>query len=65
MITAILSGITKAAVALMSSVLTEVLFTKIIARLVVSLLERIVKATSTTIDDEFAAPIIKKLKENY
>ncbi len=55
----------KAALAMIGSLLTEKLFTKVIARVAVPLIEKMVKSTSTTVDDVAAEPIIAKLKENY
>lgn len=55
----------KAALAMVGSLLTEKLFTKVIARIAVPLIEKLVKSTETTVDDTAAAPIIAKLKENY
>ena len=63
--TVILAGMKMAAIKMVGAVLTEKLFSKVISRLTVSLLERIAKSTKTTIDDEFIGPIIERLKQQY
>ena len=65
MIPTILAGLQQAALGLMGSLITEKLFTRILARLAVAVLQRIAESTKTTVDDEAIAPMIEKLKTLY
>lgn len=65
MISIIIASLKSAAINMIGLVLTEKLFSKVLARLTVSLLERIAKSTKTDIDDKAIKPIIKQLKDQY
>lgn len=61
---AILAGGLKGAVIhLIGAVTTEKLFTRTMARLVISILEKIAASTETKIDDEAIKPIVEALKK--
>lgn len=65
MITAIISGLGKATLSLLATLMTEALFKRVIARIVVSALEKLIKSTKTKLDDQAVQPFIDKLKEEY
>lgn len=61
----IIAGLKRALIGLAGSVMTEALYTKVLSRLTVSLLERIAKSTKTTVDDVAIAPVVAKLREQF